>query len=208
MATTRQSMDTIGQFNPDRIAELEAAGWRAYYARNWPRVFGLMVQLNREQFRMSRFAAVAGATDIVRASIAFAPLDNDVTAATSHLQRFYEKARRARHLQADAATLAQLEMHYWVVHRRLAIERKQVSGHTGDIGPMVVALANLHAQIFTGSQEAIQQSAKWRADAATTVDRITGGYSNSVEDDWRRVAAYLRRAYRSLGSLPNPRQKN
>jgi hypothetical protein len=34
------------EFPPERLADLEAAGWRAYYDRNWLRVFGLMVQMN------------------------------------------------------------------------------------------------------------------------------------------------------------------
>ena len=34
--------------DPDRVAYFERAGWQAYYDRNWPRVFWLMVQLNQE----------------------------------------------------------------------------------------------------------------------------------------------------------------
>ena len=107
-------------FDPDRVAYLEAAGWRRTTDRDWPRVFSLMVQMNREQFRMALPAAVASAIDIVRASIAFAPIDNDVPAATEHLRRFYDKARRSADLRPDAQTLAALEMDYWVVHRKLA----------------------------------------------------------------------------------------
>ena len=141
--------------NPDRIAYLEAASWRAYYARNWLRVFTLMVQLNREEFHMPLLTAISAASDIVRASVAFAPLDNDVATATDHLCQYYAKAQRSRHLATDAATLAGLEMDYWVVHRKLAIERKQAPDHTGDIGPMVAALASLHSQLFAAPPAAI-----------------------------------------------------
>jgi hypothetical protein len=135
-------------FDPDRVAYLEAAGWQAYYDRNWPRVFSLMVQMNREQFRMSLPTAIAAAIDIVRASIAFAPVDNDVPAAPAHLRRFYDKVRRSAGLHAEAQALAALEMDYWVVHRRLAFERKQAPNHEGDIEPMVASLARLHAALF------------------------------------------------------------
>lgn len=185
-------------FDPDSVAHLEAAGWRAYYDRNWLRVFGLMVQMNREQFRMSLPTAIAAAVDIVRASIAFAPVDNDVPAATDHLQAFYNKARRSLGLPADARTLAALEMDYWVVHRRLANERKQAPGHDGDIEPMVESLARLHGALFTAPPEAIRRSAELRAQAAVAVDRITGGYSNNVAEDWRLVEESLRQAYRAL----------
>jgi hypothetical protein len=186
-------------FDPDRLAHLEAAGWRAYYDRNWLRVFGLMVQMNREQFRMSLPKAIAAAIDIVRASIAFAPaFGNDVPAATNHLQAFYDKARRSLGLPVDAHTLATLEMDYWIVHRRLANERKQAPGHAGDIEPMVESLARLHAALFTGPPEALRRSAELRAQAAVAVDRITGGYSNNVAEDWRLVEESLRQAYRAL----------
>jgi hypothetical protein len=187
------------EFDPERVAYLEAAGWRAYYDRNWLRVFGLMVQMNREQFRMSLPTALAAAIDIVRASVAFAPIDNDVPAATGHLRAFYAKAQRSLGLPTDARTLAALEMDYWVVHRRLALERKQTPGHGGDVEPMVESLARLHGALFTAPPEAIRRSAELRAQAAVAVDRITGGYSNNVAEDWRLVEDSLRQAYRALG---------
>jgi len=187
--------------DPGRVAYFESAGWRAYYDRNWPQVFWLMVQLNREEFRMALPTAIAAAVDIVRASIAFAPVDNDVPAATAHLRRFYDKARRSAGLQADAQTLAELEMDYWAVHRKLALERKQAPNHTGGIEPMVASLARLHAALFDASPAAIRRSAEERAQAAVTVDSITGGYSADVAADWRQVEAHLLEAYRALQLL-------
>ena len=186
------------RLDPNRVAYFESAGWRAYYDRNWPRVFWLMVQLNREEFRMSLPTALAASVDIVRASIAFAPVDNDVPGATAHLRRFYDKARRSAGLGADAQTLAALEMDYWVVHRKLAQARKQAPDHTGDIEPMVASLARLHAALFDAPPEAIRRSAELRALAAVTVDRITGGYSTDVAVDWRQVEAYLLEGYRAV----------
>ena len=185
-------------FDPARVATFESAGWQAYYDRNWPRVFWLMVQLNREEFRMGLPDALAAAVDIVRASIAFAPVDNDVPAATAHLRRFYDKARRSAGLRADAQTLAALEMDYWIVHRKLAQERKQAPSHTGDIEQMIASLARLHAALFDAPPAAIRRSAEQRAQAAVTVDRITGGYSADVAADWRQVEAYLLEAYREV----------
>jgi hypothetical protein len=203
---TQETAPMPQQFSldPDRVAHFESAGWRAYYDRNWPRVFWLMVQLNREEFRMSLPTALAASVDIVRASIAFAPVDNDVPAATAYLRRFYEKARRSAGLQPDAQTLAALEMDYWVVHRKLAQERKLAANHTGDIEPMVASLARLHAALFDAPPEAIRRSAELRAQAAATVDRITGGYSTDVAADWRQVGTYLQEAYRALeGEIPS-----
>ena len=187
------------RFAPARVAYFEAAGWRAYYDREWLRVLGLMMQLNREQFGMSWLSAGAAALDVVRAGIAFAPVDNDIPGATAHLARFYAKARRSAGIAADARSLAEGEMAYWVVHRQLANERKAAPDHTGDLTPMVDALARLHEALFAATPEAARASAQLRAQAAARVDRITGGYSPDVEADWRLLERELEAAYRLVG---------
>lgn len=191
-------------FDPEKVAYYEKAGWEAYYDRRWLRVLRLMVQLNREQFGMALPTAIAAALDIVRASVAFAPVDNDVPAATAHLQRYYAKARRSAGVQADAATLAELEMDYWVVHRRLAVARRDDPNHTGDIEPMVQALTALHAALFDAPPAAMRSSAELRGQAAVAVDRITGGYSTNVAADWREVERLLQQAYRSVQQATQP----
>jgi hypothetical protein len=156
-----------------------------------------MVALNREEFRMPFLTAVSAALDIVRASIAFAPVDKDVHKATHYLRRFYEKARRTANLPTDAATLARLEMDYWVVHRKLAVERKQ-HPEQENITPMIESLVSLHAALFGISGQAVRRSAELRALAAKAVDRITGRYSTDIEADWRQVESYLQQAYQAV----------
>ena len=184
-------------FRPDRVAYYEAAGWRAYYDHRWLRAFWLMVRLNREEFRMPLPSALAAAVDIVRASIAFAPVDNDVPKAARFVRRYYEKARRSAGFHSEAVAVAELEMKYWVVHRELAVERiKQPD--LDNTAPMVEALADLHAALFDVSPEAARPSAELRALAAKTVDRITGRYSTDVAGDWRLVETYLQQAYQAV----------
>jgi hypothetical protein len=192
------SLTSAQQFDPIKVAYYEKAGWEAYYARQWGRAFGLIVNLNREQFRMPLLTAIAGAIDVVRASQTFAPLEgNNVPLAKQHIERYYEKARKAVGLQSSAAKLAELEMDYWVVHRQLAMQRK-MDQTKDEIGPMVKSLEHLHAALFIASPEAIKRSAKLRAEAAMAVDRITGGYSKDVAADWREVEAKLGKAYAAL----------
>jgi hypothetical protein len=188
-------------FDPVKVAYYEKAGWQAYYDRNWLLAFRLMVRLNREEFNLSLPVAILAAMDIVRSSMAFAPLDNDVQAATEHLHRYYEKARRSVGIPADAETLARLEMDYWIVHRRLALER--IQDHDLDnIGPMVDSLTTLHAALFGAEPEATRRSAEYRALAAQSVDRITGRYSTDVSRDWELVESYLQQAYHELAVHP------
>jgi hypothetical protein len=191
------SSDAPEAFHPERVAYYEAAGWRAYYDHRWLRAFWLMVRLNREEFRMPLPSALAAAVDIVRASIAFAPVDNDVPKAARYVRRYYEKARRSAGFQAEALAVAELEMKYWVVHRQLAVERiKQPD--LDNTAPMVEALADLHAALFDVSPQAARPSAELRALAAKTVDGITGRYSTDVAGDWRLVETYLQQAYQAV----------
>jgi hypothetical protein len=185
------------RFDADRVAYYEKAGWEAYYDRRWLRVLTLMVQLNRVQFAMSWLGAIAAALDVVRATKAFAPIDNDLAKTQRHLTDFYAKARRSVPIHADAATLAALELDYWVVHRQLAIQRQQHPDE-GEIEPMVAALEKLHQALFAGAPAAMRTSAEWRARAAVAVDRITGKRSTDVAADWREVEADLQRAYRAV----------
>ncbi len=191
-------------FDPIKVAYYEKAGWEAYYDRNWLRALRLMVQLNHEAFNMSWPTALTAAMDIVRASMAFAPLENnDVAQATHHLERFYSKARRSMKLNATAKELADLEIDYWIVHRELALERIQ-DRNRGDIEPMTQSLNRLHATLFDSTLEAMRPSAEYRSLAAKTVDRITGRYSEDVADDWQQVEQYLRQAYTAVMEARKP----
>ena len=92
-------------FRPERVAYYETAGWRAYYDHRWARAFWLMVRLNREEFRMPILTSVAAALDIVRASLAFAPADNDVPKAAKYVLRYYQKGRRPDSVRPGVAVL-------------------------------------------------------------------------------------------------------
>jgi hypothetical protein len=186
-------------FNPYQVAYYEKSGWEAYYDRDWLRAFRLMVALNREEFHMPLLTAIAAAIDIVRASIAFAPMDNDVPKATEHLRRYYEKAKRSIDIKSDAGTLANLEIDYWITHRELAIER-QKNQALENIQPMIESLTHLHAALFGISPASARRSAELRALAAKAVDRITGRYSSNIENDWREVESYLQQAYQAVAS--------
>jgi hypothetical protein len=198
MVSLVQRRPHCASFAADRVADLEKAGWQAYYERDWPRVLTLMVQMNHTQFCMSWLDATLAALDIVRGAAAFAPIDNDVAAATTHLEQFYARAHASAGLRTDAATLAALEMEYWVVHRELAVARKAAPDHAGDIAPMTAALEALHAALFDAPPAAIRRSAELRAQAAATVDRITGDYSDDVAADWQAIEHLLREAYRAV----------
>jgi hypothetical protein len=189
--TTNQGLD-LSRLNPEQIAYYEKAGWEAYYDRNWPRAFGLMVRLIESQFYVPFPRSLLAALHVVRASIAFAPRDHDLDVTLRHLEQFYRVAARANGDAFDPRRAAELELRYWVIHRELA-EAPEL-----DKRPLVESLAELHAALFGRTPAELWSSAESRAAAAEAVDRITGRRSTDVAADWRRVEECLRQAYQHV----------
>ena len=188
---TNQGLD-LSRLNPEQIAYYEKAGWEAYYDRNWPRAFGLMVRLIESQFDVPFPSSLLAALHVVRASIAFAPRDHNLDDTLKHLERFYRVAARANSNSIDPRHAAELELRYWVVHRELA------DAPALDKRPLVQSLADLHAALFDRTPAELWPSAERRAAAAEAVDRITSRRSVDVAADWRRVEECLRQAYQQV----------
>lgn len=127
---------------------------------------------------------------ITRASIAWAPAQPDAIKTLSYLEKFYRLARRYSDLSFDPARAAQLELQYWVVHRRLTGQSDQ--------SDFVDALAALRSEIFGLSLAQTRVSAEQRVLAAKTVDRITSGASTDIEGDWARIQGELQACYQSI----------
>ena len=180
-------------FDPDRLAYLEVAGWRAYYDRAWSRMLWLLMKMEREQFGLSWPRAVQGAYYIVRASAAWVPLDHDLRKVRRYLRKFYRLVVKHGSVEPfDPLKAADLELRYWHYNRELAQTEYE------EDSPLVRSLAELHSVLFGHPLDAVRESARGRARSLHTVGLITGDQSPDVAGDWRRAEAYLRDAYRSL----------
>ena len=184
-------MASTAQFNPDAIARYEAGGWRAYYDRRWPQLLGMTITLCQEQFRIPFPQSLKAAYHIVRASMAWVPVDHDERAVLEELEAFYMLAARYSPLDFDPVRVAALEFRYFDDHRRLV--------GNPDKADLIATLTALHSAIFGITPEAARESAEYRVRAMNTVDTITGGTSRDVPGDWDRLEADLRRCYRSIG---------
>jgi hypothetical protein len=178
------------KLDAERLAALEAGLWRAYYDRNWPRVLKLMLQLNQEQFHIPFPLSAVAAYYIARASIAWGPVDNDHAEVRRQLLRYYRIARRWSSLSFEPRRAAELEIGYWIEHRRL-------SGQP-DKSTFIEAMAALHAELFRLPEARMRESAEWRVRANNTVDLITSGTSSDPESDWAKLEDDLRQCYRSI----------
>jgi uncharacterized protein YndB with AHSA1/START domain len=188
----------LALLDPNAVAYYETAGWRAYYDRNWPLAFGLMVRLIETQFRVPFPRAFLAALQITRASVAFVPRDHKLDAVLHHMEQFYRIVARTSGGAFDPRRVAELELRYWVIHRELAEAPER------DNRPLVESLAALHGALFGRTPDELWDSAESRAEAAATVDRITGRRSTDVAADWRRVEESLRRAYGQIKDAGQP----
>lgn len=177
-------------FNPERVAQAEAAGWRAYYDHNWLKLFRLIAALCHEQFHIPFPLSWLAAYTIARASAAWVAVNHDKAAILKLHERFYQIARRYSGLEFDPRQAAVLEERYWDVHRRL-------SG-LPDKTEFVETMIELHSVLFGLSREQARESAELRVAANNTVDRITSRTSSNPEADWARLEDELRRCYRSI----------
>jgi hypothetical protein len=180
---------TAVQFDPDRVALLEAEGWRSYYDRDYPRIFWLMTQLTREQFHVPLPFAALASVYIALAMRAFIPQDHSMAAVRAKIARYYAIARRYSSFATDLQRVTALEAEYWDVHRRL-------SGKA-DKREFTETMVALHAAVFGLSLERTRESAELRVEANNTVDRITAGAANA-EAEWALLRHQLSACYSSI----------
>lgn len=178
-------------FDADGIAHYEAAGWRAYYDREWPKLLRMTVGMCQTQFGIPFPLSLKAAYHIVRASVAWAPVDHDEVAVLDQLEKFYGLAARHSPLGFDPDRVAEWEFRYFDVHRRLSGQPEKAE--------LLATLVGLHGAIFGLTPDEARESAEWRMAAMNRVDTITSKTSTDVEGDWRRLEEELRRCYRSIG---------
>jgi len=176
--------------NPARIAYFEAHGWRAYYERRWLTLLSLIIQLCQTQFHIPFPVSLQAAYYVTRASIAWQPVQNDKAKARLFYTRFYALAKRYSRLRYDPAQVGALELDYNEVHRRL-------SGQP-DKAEFIATMTALHSALFGLTAAEARESAEWRVQANTTVDRISSGQSTDPAADWLTLEAELRCCYESI----------
>ena len=105
-------------FDPDRVAYLEVEGLKAYYEHEWVRCFQMIMALMHEQFGFSWLRAAQAAYYVTRASIAWAPVDNDRRATHRYIRKFYRlAAKHGKGYSFEPNPTGDLVYRYWVLHR-------------------------------------------------------------------------------------------
>jgi hypothetical protein len=170
-------------FDPDRLADLEAGMWQAYYAKQRTRLFGLLVTLLHEQYHYSWARATVQGVRLARAAATFGDLKDHPDVVLPDLVSAYEDVRRWTGAAFDAHAVAAAELAWW--------EARRQPGHSApeQIGELI---ANEYALLYESTPAAMVTPALLRAQAAALHD------AHPDHPDWSRIALLLRQSYREL----------
>jgi len=179
------------EFDPDRLADLETAMWKAYYRRQPARLFGHLLEGLREQGQASWPRAIAASLYLTRAAARFAR-------STGGYDRFVPDIARGYRLlglpaTVDADEVARRELRWWVVRREIGLAAGEAAGD---------AITRLYAAIYELPETVVAEAGRLRGEAAEVRDRGAtadpDGPTGRGRAYWPEVAGLLRASYRSL----------
>jgi hypothetical protein len=178
-------------FDPDRLARLELAMWKAYYRGQPALLFRLLVRAVREQARVSWPRALAASVALTRAAAGFSRADGDYQRFVPDIVRGYRLLGLPDHV--DAAEVARRELRWWVVRREIGL----AAGHAA--GASITAL---YAALYDVPPERVAEAGRLRGQAAEVRDRGAhddpDGPRGAGQAYWPEVGRLLRDSYRSL----------
>jgi hypothetical protein len=178
-------------FDPDKLADLETAMWKAYYRRQPARLFGLLVQGVREQTHASWPRALAASLFLTKAAAQFGRSTGDYDRFAPDIARGY----RLMGLPAsvDAEEVARRELRWWVVRREIGLAAGTAAGE---------AITRLYAALYDVPDAVVADAGRLRGEAAEVRDRGAtrdpDGPTGRGASYWPEVARLLRDSYRSL----------
>jgi hypothetical protein len=178
-------------FDPDRLAALETAMWKAYYRRQPARLFGLLVQALREQAHASWLRAVVASLFLTKGAAGFARSTGDYERFAPDIARGYRLLGLPR--DVDANEVARRELRWWVVRREIGLAAGAAAGD---------AITRLYAALYDVPESAVAEAGRLRGEAAEVRDRGAnddpGGSTAPGRAYWPEVARLLRQSYREL----------
>jgi hypothetical protein len=150
-------------FDPVATGRLEQKGWAAYYWRDWPQLFDLLLRLSRGQFGLSLPQALYVSYIGTQAQIAWARQGAADGLAEEYMRRYYEFVREPTGGRYDPRRAAELEVRWWAVHR----QRDQSPDHSA----LTAALAATYAEVYQQPAERMVDAAEARAAAMDLSDQ-------------------------------------
>jgi hypothetical protein len=180
-------------FDPDRLARLELAMWKAYYRRQPGRLFRLLVRANQEQAGVGYVQAVVAAFWLAWAAARFGRSSGDYERFAAPIARGYRSLGLPDHVDADE--VARRELRWWVVRREIGLASGTAAGD---------AISALYAELYDVPVSAVAEAGRLRGVAAEVRDRgatiDADGPAGEGRAYWPEVARLLRRSYEALAA--------
>jgi hypothetical protein len=179
------------QFDPDRLASLELAMWQAYYRRQGPRLFRLLIRANREQARIGWLRAIAAAFWLAWPAVRFGRATGDYDRYAPEIARGYRLLGLPP--SVDVEEVARRELRWWVVRREIGLAAGSAAGD---------AITALYAALYSVPEADVAEAGRLRGLAAEVRDRGAtadpDGPTGSGLAYWPEVGRLLHGSYRSL----------
>src|SRR5262249_28054181 len=134
-------------FDPDRLADLETAMWKAYYRRQPARLFGNLLLGLREQAHASWPRALAASFFLTRAAPGFARGSGDYERFAPDVARGYRLLGLPPDI--DAEEVARRELRWWVVRREIGLAAGVAAGD---------AITRLYAELYALPEAAVAEA--------------------------------------------------
>jgi hypothetical protein len=187
---SRPGRSPLIAFDPDVVGHVEQEAWAAYYYRQWPRLFDLMLRMTRSVFGLSLPQAVYASYLNTEAQLIWARQGAQDGLAEAYMRRFYAYVREPVGGQYDVNKAAQLEVQWWAVHRN----RDQYPDHSA----LAQALAATYAEVYQLPAEQMLPAGEARAAAMDLSDQWIREGKDPHSPLLGQIADLLVQSYRSL----------
>jgi hypothetical protein len=164
--------------------------WAAYYWRDWPQLFDLMLRMTRSAFGLSLPQAVYASYLNTQAQVTWARQGATDGKAEALMREFYEYVREPVGGRYDPAKAAKLEVNWWAVHRN----RNQFPDHAA----LAQALADTYAEVYQLPAERMLPAGEARAAAMDLSDQWIREGKDRHSPLLEEIATLLVQSYRSL----------
>lgn len=153
----------LAGFDPEMVGRTEQQAWAAYYYRDWPRLFDLLLRLSRGQFGLSLPQALYASYLGTQAQFVWARQGAQDGLAEDYMRRFYELVREPSAGKYDPRHAAQTEIRWWAVHRQQEVQP--------DRAALARALAENYGEVYQVPSEQVLAAGEARAAAMELSDQ-------------------------------------
>lgn len=183
--------NSIRQFDPKEVAQLEMDMWRSYYDKKPLLLFWQLAGGLRSQFHAPFWRSFELAFRATKAAFVFKQGKSraEYEKTLPGLITYYEAIQELAIEQFDIRNVAKLELEWWIVHR----QRERYS-----YADLANALIQTSAALYTQPAASFNHYGQLRAEAMRLCDEAGRRPGGATEADWQRINQELGRAWSAL----------